>query len=125
MCCLLLCFQLQCSNVQALSLKVHKNQAASCRIVQDKQRILEGCCRILPSLRDAEIISDWAGLRPYREPLRVELEQVSLMGGSQRLPVVHNYGHGGSGLTLGWGTAGDAIALVKVALQRSGPSPRL
>ena len=78
----------------------------------------------MPSLRDAEIISDWAGLRPYREPLRVELEQVSLMGGSQRLPVVHNYGHGGSGLTLGWGTAGDAIALVKLALQ-SGLSPRL
>ena len=92
--------------------------------VQDKQRILEGCCRILPSLRNAEIISDWAGLRPYREPLRIELEQVSLKGGSQRLPIVHNYGHGGSGLTLGWGTAGDAIALVKQALQ-SGPDARL
>lgn len=92
--------------------------------VQDKQRILEGCCRILPSLRNAEIVSDWAGLRPYREPLRIELEQVSLKGSSQRLPVVHNYGHGGSGLTLAWGTAGDAIALVKEAL-RSGPSARL
>ena len=79
---------------------------------------------MLPSLRNAEIISDWAGLRPYREPLRVELEQVCLNSGSQRLPVVHNYGHGASGLTLGWGTAGDAIALVKQALQ-SGPSARL
>ena len=92
--------------------------------MQDKQHILEGCCRILPSLRDAEMISDWAGLRPYREPLRVELEHISLKAGSQRLPVVHNYGHGGSGLTLGWGTAGDAIVLVKQALQSS-PSARL
>ena len=78
----------------------------------------------MPSLRDAEVISDWAGLRPYRESLRIELEQVSLKGGSQRLPMVHNYGHGGSSLTLGWGKAGDAIALVKQALQK-GPSARL
>lgn len=112
--------------MQALGLKSHNNPAACLHLdsVQDKQRILEGCCRILPSLRSAEIISDWAGLRPYREPLCIKLEQVSLKGRSQRLPVVHNYGHGGSGLTLAWGTAGDAIALVKEALQSS-PGARL
>ncbi len=32
-------------------------------------------------------------------------------------PVVYNYGHGGAGLTLAWGTAGDAVGLVKEALQ--------
>lgn len=38
---------------------------------------------------------------------------------SDGLRVVHNYGHGGSGLTLAWGTAGDAVQLVVEALQVS------
>ena len=46
--------------------------------MQDKQRILDGCCRILPSLREAEVVADWAGLRPYREPVRLELEQIQV-----------------------------------------------
>jgi hypothetical protein len=32
-------------------------------------------------------------------------------------PVVFNYGHGGAGLTLAWGTAGDAVGMLRRALQ--------
>ena len=42
--------------------------------LQDKRHILEGCSRIVPSLRDAEVVADWAGLRPYRQRVRIELE---------------------------------------------------
>lgn len=42
--------------------------------MQDKDNILEGCSRIVPSLRNAEVVADWAGLRPYRQRVRLELE---------------------------------------------------
>lgn len=46
--------------------------------------------------------------------LRVESEWREI--GGRRTPVVSCYGHGGAGLTLAWGTAGDAVRLVCEAL---------
>ncbi len=62
------------------------------------------------------------GLRPGRSTLRLEVEQLEIpaisgQGAGRVVPVVHNYGHGGAGLTLGWGCAGDAAALLKSALK--------
>lgn len=34
-------------------------------------------------------------------------------GASKQLAVVHNYGHGGSGVTLHWGCAADVVGLVQ------------
>jgi D-amino-acid oxidase len=49
------------------------------------------------------------GLRPFRPGgYRVALERL----GDGR-PVVHNYGHGGAGITLSWGTAERAADLVR------------
>lgn len=52
--------------------------------------------------------------------MRLELEDVQLKSGGSKpsLPVVHNYGHGGAGLTLAWGCAGDVAQLVQQALAR-------
>lgn len=56
-----------------------------------------------------------AGLRPFRTPApRLELEVV---GGKS---IAHNYGHGGSGITMCWGAAREAIALLESQLD----SPR-
>ncbi|CAF4288526.1 unnamed protein product [Rotaria socialis] len=77
--------------------------------LNDKDGIWQRCLRLCPSLAQAEILWDWAGLRPNREPIRVEIETIK--HGNKNLLVVHNYGHGGNGISLSWGTAVDATRL--------------
>lgn len=77
---------------------------------EDTKTIFNNACKILPSLRDAEIANVWVGLRPSRDKPRIERE--TLQFGSNQLEVIHNYGHGGSGITLSWGCANDAIRLL-------------
>ena len=53
------------------------------------------------------VIREVVGLRPYRpEGFRVEAERIG-----EKL-LVHNYGHGGAGITLSWGTASLAVDLL-------------
>lgn len=52
------------------------------------------------------------GLRPGRTPLRLESETVPRLttaAPGKELHVVHCYGHGGSGVTLGMGCAHDVV----------------
>ena len=70
--------------------------------------IIERCAAIDPRLRDAPVLGHRVGLRPGRPEPRLEAEAF----GSAR--VVHNYGHGGSGVTLAWGCAAEAAALATV-----------
>jgi D-amino-acid oxidase len=76
--------------------------------------ILAAACKLFPSLRTAEVVKEWAGLRPGRSKIRLELERRS--GGGGMTDVVHCYGHGGSGVTLAWGCAGDVAAIVTARL---------
>lgn len=66
------------------------------------REIIRRCARLEPTLADAEILSIAVGLRPVRPVVRLELERRA------RGVVVHNYGHGGAGVTLSWGCAADA-----------------
>ena len=69
--------------------------------------IIQGNKRILPQLNVKAIRHKYAGLRPYRaDSIRVESEVVN---GKH---LVHNYGHGGAGLTLCWGSAHLACELI-------------
>lgn len=67
--------------------------------------ILERCIALEPGLRGAPILSQAVGLRPWRREVRLEAE--IRRGGT----VVHNYGHGGAGVTLSWGCAEEAARL--------------
>jgi D-amino-acid oxidase len=54
------------------------------------------------------IIREVVGLRPYRaEGFVVDAERLG-----EKL-FIHNYGHGGAGITLSWGTAALAVALAR------------
>src|SRR5262249_52705860 len=67
--------------------------------------ILRRCRSVEPRLRDAEIIEVVTGLRPDRHTVRVEAET------SASTRYVHNYGHGGEGVSLSWGCAREAAGL--------------
>lgn len=83
----------------------------------DRVSIWKRCTELVPSLHQAEVAFEWVGLRPQRQPVRVEYERMQLAKGAY--DVVHNYGHGGHGVTLSWGTAQDSAALVYNCLTKS------
>ncbi len=61
-----------------------------------------------PDLSDERVLRYEAGLRPYRQgAIRLEAE---LLDG---LRIVHNYGHGGAGITLAPGCARQVVHLVR------------
>ena len=73
---------------------------------EDHDFILNKCISIIPELKDAVIIEDLVGLRPGRTEVRLEKD------GKNRVTLIHNYGHGGSGVTLSWGCADEVVELV-------------
>ena len=80
----------------------------------DTKTIYENACKVFPGLKGAEIVNVWAGLRPGRTRPRIEKE--SFVFGNNKLEVIHNYGHGGSGVTLSWGCANEAVDLLTQTL---------
>jgi D-amino-acid oxidase len=78
--------------------------------------IIDRCARIEPRLADAKVLEHRVGLRPSRSRVRVE------RGDIDGTPVIHNYGHGGSGLTLSWGCAREVLAQVTALVSPPVPS---
>jgi D-amino-acid oxidase len=79
---------------------------------QTAGRILRDCTAAVPRLAGARVLAHRVGLRPVRPRVRLEAEPPATAGG---LAVVHNYGHGGGGVTLSWGCARDAARLARAA----------
>jgi D-amino-acid oxidase len=77
------------------------------------QQIVKRCVDFLPILENAEVDAHEpvrVGLRPFRDrSVRVEREPGT--------NIVHNYGHGGSGVSLSWGCAREAARVVEDLLK--------
>jgi D-amino-acid oxidase len=72
-------------------------------------RIWEDCCQLVPEVAETEILEHLVGLRPARKEVRLEAEVLP-----DASVVIHNYGHGGAGVTISWGCAEQVLNLVKV-----------
>ncbi|MGW3684086.1 FAD-dependent oxidoreductase [Streptomyces prasinus] len=70
------------------------------------EAIVRRCAALLPRIAGARILEHLVGLRPARDAVRIESEPLP---GGRRL--VHNYGHGGAGVTVAWGCAREAAEL--------------
>ncbi len=79
---------------------------------QTASGILRRCTVLEPRLAGAEVLEHRVGLRPGRPEIRLDLEEAS-----PGPPRVHNYGHGGSGITLSWGCAEETLQLVRQTLE--------
>ncbi|MBV9312159.1 MAG: FAD-binding oxidoreductase [Pseudonocardia sp.] len=68
--------------------------------------ILDRCATIEPRLREAQVLDVRVGLRPARHSVRLDTEE-----GPAGTRLIHNYGHGGAGVSLCWGCAAVAAEL--------------
>ncbi|MDQ0733492.1 FAD-dependent oxidoreductase [Arthrobacter sp. B1I2] len=67
--------------------------------------ILARCAALVPDIANATVLEHLAGLRPYRPSIRLEFDpDVSNL--------IHNYGHGGSGVSLSWGCSAEVVEMV-------------
>ncbi|MEU6141761.1 FAD-dependent oxidoreductase [Streptomyces sp. NPDC047081] len=71
------------------------------------EAIVRRCAALRPEIAGARVLEHRVGLRPARDAVRLEREV--LPGGRV---LVHNYGHGGAGVTVAWGCAEEAAGLV-------------
>jgi D-amino-acid oxidase len=69
--------------------------------------LVERCAKYEPRSAGVTVLDVLVGLRPYRSRVRVEAETLN----RGRL-IIHNYGHGGAGVTLSWGCAEEVSRIV-------------
>lgn len=72
-----------------------------------RERILERCRTVEPSLRHSLFLRSVVGLRPGRAAVRLGRDPHA-----QNPAIFHNYGHGGAGFTVAWGCAEEVASLL-------------
>lgn len=72
--------------------------------------VIERCAAFIPELRNAPLVGVVPCIRPGRKD-GVRLDRVNVGG----FHIVNNYGHGGGGMSISWGCAGDVCKLIQAA----------
>jgi D-amino-acid oxidase len=73
---------------------------------EQTEAILRRCVAVEPRLAGVRVLGVEVGLRPGRKRIRLDEETVN---GSR---VIHNYGHGGVGVSMSWGCARDIRQMI-------------
>ncbi|HAA15855.1 MAG TPA: FAD-binding oxidoreductase [Cytophagales bacterium] len=63
---------------------------------------------LYPSIEQLPTLANQAGLRPGRSSVRLERESIA-----EESVLIHNYGHGGAGITLCWGCAQEVVTMLQ------------
>jgi D-amino-acid oxidase len=71
-----------------------------------KAGIMARCVEVEPRLAGLPILEHRVGIRPARDQVRVE--RTTLNGAE----LLHNYGHGGAGVSISWGCARYVVSLL-------------
>lgn len=79
--------------------------------------ILERCSGVQPALDGVRVLGHRVGFRPGRTQIRLEAAKA----GANR--VIHNYGHGGSGVSVCWGCASYVRTLLDELLGGGADAP--
>jgi D-amino-acid oxidase len=95
-------YMLPQGNVLLLGGNADKGESDPSPDLDVARAIVARCARIEPAIATAPFLEHRVGIRPYRPEVRVEAEG----------RIVHNYGHGGAGVSLSWGCADAVAALV-------------
>lgn len=72
------------------------------------ESILRRCTGLAPELEGARVLEHQVGLRPGRPEVRLEIDTEA----AGEATIIHNYGHGGAGVTLCWGCADRVVTLL-------------
>jgi len=75
-------------------------------VARAEEAIRRRCAAIEPAIAHAPVLESRRGFRPIRPRIRLEATTV---GGH---PVIHNYGHGGGGVSVSWGCAAEVVSLL-------------
>lgn len=92
---------------------------------KDTETIWQNCTELMSSLKQCELVREWVGLRPTRRTgIRLEADEIKADG--RTIPVVHNYGHGGCGVSTFWGCSKEAAGIaVDLIHKQYGPTSKL
>lgn len=81
--------------------------SADCTVDPGATAQMVGECSRVLNIDKPDVLAERCGLRPFRRS-GVRVERARLRDGR---PLIHDYGHGGSGFTLSWGCA-EAVATI-------------